>query len=91
MLTAYLFVPLFTNHPFQPIKAVSGIILQGNKRSAGFTVEERESFERLILANGFVDTFRRQHPKAVGYTYWGYRFNSRAVNRGECLVVLLFG
>ncbi|GAQ82037.1 putative DNA-binding SAP [Klebsormidium nitens] len=54
----------------------------GNKRSAGFTVEERESFERLIMANGFVDTFRRQHPKAVGYTYWGYRFNSRASNRG---------
>jgi exodeoxyribonuclease-3 len=56
--------------------------MQGNKRSAGFTLEERESFGRLLLGDGFVDTFRRQHPKAVGYTYWGYRTNARAGNRG---------
>eukprot|EP00850_Spirogloea_muscicola_P006070 SM000028S10164 [mRNA] locus=s28:753933:757696:- [translate_table: standard] len=54
----------------------------GNKRSAGFTVEERESFARHYLQNGFVDTFRRQHPKKVAYTYWGYRMKTRPKNQG---------
>lgn len=54
----------------------------GNKRSAGFTIEERESFEKNFLSNGFVDTFRRQHPDVVGYTYWGYRHGGRKTNKG---------
>ncbi|KAL5708315.1 hypothetical protein ACHQM5_019123 [Ranunculus cassubicifolius] len=54
----------------------------GNKRSAGFTIEERQSFEANFLSNGFVDTFRRQHPGVVGYTYWGYRHNGRVGNKG---------
>ncbi|CAH8265603.1 unnamed protein product [Arabidopsis lyrata] len=45
----------------------------GNKRSAGFTIEERQSFGANFLAKGFVDTFRKQHLGVVGYTYWGYR------------------
>ncbi|KAA8518086.1 hypothetical protein F0562_015560 [Nyssa sinensis] len=54
----------------------------GNKRSAGFTDEERQSFETNFLFRGFVDTFRRQHPGVVGYTYWGYRHGGRKTNRG---------
>ncbi|KAI4319620.1 hypothetical protein MLD38_033200 [Melastoma candidum] len=54
----------------------------GNKRSAGFTIEERQSFEANFLSKGFVDTFRRQHPHAVGYTYWGYRHGGRKTNKG---------
>ncbi|KAL9249192.1 DNA-(apurinic or apyrimidinic site) endonuclease, chloroplastic-like protein, partial [Drosera capensis] len=54
----------------------------GNKRSAGFTDEERKSFEDNYLSNGFVDTFRRQHPNVVGYTYWGYRHGGRKTNKG---------
>ncbi|XP_057547702.1 DNA-(apurinic or apyrimidinic site) endonuclease, chloroplastic isoform X3 [Amaranthus tricolor] len=54
----------------------------GNKRSAGFTIEERESFEKNFLSKGFVDTFRNQHPDIVGYTYWGYRHGGRKTNRG---------
>ncbi|WJX11120.1 hypothetical protein P8452_01767 [Trifolium repens] len=54
----------------------------GNKRSAGFTDEERKSFETNFLSKGFVDTFRRQHPGVVGYTYWGYRHGGRKHNRG---------
>ncbi|KAL8142973.1 hypothetical protein V2J09_016005 [Rumex salicifolius] len=54
----------------------------GNKRSAGFTDEERQSFEKCYLSNGFVDTFRKQHPGVVGYTYWGYRHGGRKTNRG---------
>ncbi|XP_004236570.2 DNA-(apurinic or apyrimidinic site) endonuclease, chloroplastic [Solanum lycopersicum] len=54
----------------------------GNKRSAGFTEEERQSFETNFLNKGFVDTFRKQHPGVVGYTYWGYRHGGRKTNKG---------
>ncbi|XP_020237971.1 DNA-(apurinic or apyrimidinic site) lyase, chloroplastic isoform X2 [Cajanus cajan] len=54
----------------------------GNKRSAGFTDEERKSFATNFLSRGFVDTFRRQHPGVIGYTYWGYRHGGRKTNRG---------
>ncbi|KAM5558620.1 DNA-(apurinic or apyrimidinic site) endonuclease, chloroplastic [Rosa sericea] len=54
----------------------------GNRRSAGFTDEERQSFGTNFLSRGFVDTFRRQHPGVVGYTYWGYRHGGRKFNRG---------
>ncbi|KAG7671027.1 hypothetical protein KSW81_004454 [Nannochloris sp. 'desiccata'] len=53
-----------------------------NLRSAGFTQEERDSFAQRFLNNGFIDCFRKQHPGVVGYTYWGYRFNLRAKNKG---------
>lgn len=65
---------------------------QGNKRSAGFTIEERESFEKNFLSEGFVDTFRKQHPDVVGYTYWGYRHGGRKTNRGivdSCILMVL--
>ncbi|KAK1292424.1 Apurinic endonuclease-redox protein [Acorus calamus] len=54
----------------------------GNRRSAGFTDEERKSFELNFLSRGFVDTFRKQHPDVVGYTYWGFRHNGRKTNKG---------
>ena len=53
-----------------------------NLRSAGFTIEERKSFAEKYLQNGFTDAFRTLHPGIVGYTYWGYRFNLRAKNKG---------
>ncbi|KAK1578980.1 hypothetical protein Q3G72_034688 [Acer saccharum] len=54
----------------------------GNRRSAGFTDEERQSFGTNFLSQGFVDTFRAQHPDVVGYTYWAYRQGARKTNRG---------
>ncbi|XP_052172954.1 DNA-(apurinic or apyrimidinic site) endonuclease, chloroplastic isoform X5 [Diospyros lotus] len=54
----------------------------GNRRSAGFTDEERQSFKSNFLSKGFVDTFREQHPGVVGYTYWGYRHGGRKTNKG---------
>ncbi|XP_021281678.1 DNA-(apurinic or apyrimidinic site) lyase, chloroplastic isoform X2 [Herrania umbratica] len=54
----------------------------GNKRSAGFTIEERQSFDTNFLSRGFVDTFRKQHPGVVGYSYWGYRHGARKTNKG---------
>ncbi|GIL42718.1 hypothetical protein Vafri_653 [Volvox africanus] len=54
-----------------------------NLRSAGFTVEERESFGRLLLGEvGLVDTFRAMFPRTVAYTYFTRRFNCRAQNKG---------
>lgn len=58
------------------------VMAQGNKRSAGFTEEERKSFETNFLDRGFVDTFRKQHPNAVAYSYWGYRHGGRRTNKG---------
>ncbi|GAB4821207.1 hypothetical protein N2152v2_008253 [Parachlorella kessleri] len=55
---------------------------KGNRKSAGFTQEERDSFAANLLSQGFVDAFRHQYPDVVGYTYWGYRFNLRAKNAG---------
>lgn len=57
-------------------------IEQGNRKSAGFTDEERKSFETNFLEKGFVDTFRQKHPDIVGYTYWGYRHGGRKTNKG---------
>ena len=64
-------------------KSVNACVVQGNLRSAGFTIEERESFEANLLEGvGLVDTFRRQHPNTVAYTYWAYRSFARKANRG---------
>lgn len=53
-----------------------------NLRNAGFTEEERSKFTELLNA-GFVDTFRYFYPDEVGaYSWWSYRFNSRAKNAG---------
>ncbi|KAB2037585.1 hypothetical protein ES319_D03G084800v1 [Gossypium barbadense] len=60
----------------------TAIISRGNRRSAGFTIEERQSFSTNFLSRGFVDTFRKQNPDVVGYTYWGYRHGARKGNKG---------
>ena len=45
-----------------------------NRRNAGFTDEERESFGTLLNDHGFTDTFRAQFPKlAQRYSWWSYR------------------
>ncbi|XP_038906366.1 DNA-(apurinic or apyrimidinic site) endonuclease, chloroplastic isoform X2 [Benincasa hispida] len=54
----------------------------GNRKSAGFTNEERQSFATNFLEKGFVDTFRQKHPDIIGYTYWGYRHGGRKTNKG---------
>ena len=53
-----------------------------NKKSAGFTQEERDGFTGLLQA-GFVDTFRHFYPdKEKAFTFWTYMMNSRAKNVG---------
>jgi len=51
-------------------------------KSAGTTVEERQSFAKLLDA-GFVDAFRHIHPEVLGaFTYWSVRAGNRPKNRG---------
>ncbi len=50
-------------------------------KTAGYTQAEIDGFERLLQA-GFIDTFRHFYPEEVKYSWWSYRFNSRAKNIG---------
>ncbi len=53
-----------------------------NRRSAGFTDEEREKFTELLDA-GFIDTFRFLYPDQEGaYTWWSYFGKARERNTG---------
>ena len=53
-----------------------------NRKNAGFTDEEREKFS-ILLESGFIDTFRYFYPEVEGiYSWWSYRFQSRAKNAG---------
>lgn len=53
-----------------------------NRRSAGFTDEERGCMTRL-LASGFTDTFRHLYPNLEGaYSWWSYRMRARERNAG---------
>jgi exodeoxyribonuclease III len=54
----------------------------GNKKSSGFLPEEREWFTRF-LSEGYTDSFRHLNPdQPHQYTWWSFRFNSRAKNKG---------
>ena len=53
-----------------------------NRRSAGFTDEERGKFTELLAA-GFVDSFRHFYPDLEGiYSWWSYCFKAREKNAG---------
>ncbi len=53
-----------------------------NHMNAGFTDQERQKFTDL-LACGFADSWRRQHPDVTGvYSWWSYIRNARATNAG---------
>ena len=52
-----------------------------NHMNAGFTDQERAKFSELLAA-GFVDTWRYQHPDEAKYSWWSYRMNARARNAG---------
>jgi exodeoxyribonuclease III len=51
------------------------------KNVSGFLPEEREWLGGFI-ATGFIDSFRFLHPEKQEYSWWSYRANSRANNKG---------
>jgi exodeoxyribonuclease-3 len=52
-----------------------------NERTAGFTIEERQGFDRIVEA-GFIDTFREFNQEPEQYTWWSYRARAREKNIG---------
>lgn len=50
-------------------------------KSAGYMQEEIDGIDH-ILASGFVDTFRYQHPETEKYSWWSYRAGARGKNIG---------
>ena len=53
-----------------------------NRKNAGFSDQERESFTRLLDA-GFIDTYRHANPTQEGaYSWWSYRAGARGKNIG---------
>lgn len=52
-----------------------------NRRSAGFSDEEREKFS-VLLNSGFVDSFRYLYPDKVQYSWWSYMRQAREKNIG---------
>ncbi|OFZ27471.1 MAG: exodeoxyribonuclease III [Bdellovibrionales bacterium RIFOXYB1_FULL_37_110] len=55
---------------------------KSNEGNTGFLPIERAWLDKL-MQKGFVDIFRKQHPKEEGqYTWWSYRYGSRNKNIG---------
>lgn len=54
---------------------------KANVKNAGFTAEERASFDHYIAA-GFVDTFREFQTAAGHYSWWSYMGTARQKNIG---------
>jgi exodeoxyribonuclease-3 len=52
-----------------------------NKNSSGFLPEERSWMDKFF-ENGFHDSFRLINPDPDHYTWWSYRANARANNKG---------
>jgi exodeoxyribonuclease-3 len=52
-----------------------------NTKNPGFLPEER-AWMTAFLGEGYVDTWRHQHPGEVGYSWWSYRSGARQKNIG---------
>lgn len=55
---------------------------KGNKNNSGFLPEERAWMTQWLDHVGFTDVFRHVHPTEVLYSWWSFRFQSRAKNKG---------
>ena len=53
-----------------------------NLRTAGYTIEERNSFNSLLNETKLIDAFRFKNPDEIKYSYWSYKFKAREKNAG---------
>ena len=53
----------------------------GNKHSSGFLPHERAWMDRL-LAQGWVDVYRKLHPEGRDYSWWSNNGRARELDRG---------
>lgn len=53
-----------------------------NLRTAGCTIEERTSFDKILNTSDLIDTFRYLNPEIIKYSYWTYKYNARLNNSG---------
>lgn len=54
---------------------------KGNAKNSGFLPQEREWLTKFFNS-GMVDSFRRINPEEQKYSWWSFRANSRANNKG---------
>ncbi len=52
-----------------------------NKNTSGFLPEERAWLDQF-MKSGFIDSFRLLNPEPHQYSWWSYRANARANNKG---------
>ena len=55
---------------------------KGNVKNSGFTIEERNSFDKLLEEAKLIDTFRYKNNDLTKYSFWTYMFNARSKNKG---------
>ena len=93
----YKFLDYFFDYCNQLRKTLPGLVVCGdynichkpidihdpvsNKNSTGFLPEERAWMDKWFN-NGMIDTFREFHPEPHRYTWWSFRANARANNKG---------
>jgi exodeoxyribonuclease-3 len=53
-----------------------------NTKTAGYTKDERESFENILKKCNIIDTFREMNSEMQKYSFWSYMRNAREKNIG---------
>lgn len=53
-----------------------------NSKTAGFTKEEKESFNKILTNCELIDSYRKLYPEKIEYSFWSYMRKSREKNIG---------
>jgi len=50
---------------------------KSNKKTPGFTIQERESFSKILAEAKLIDTFRSKYPEKQQFTFYSYKRQAR--------------